>query len=88
MKKKFSGFPDPEIPSIDETGHMIPPWDKYPNLEKGSMGWRMGMGEAYIEEFQVWYLMQLRPTQIHMMKNYPEPEEWKGFYRGLKAFLK
>jgi len=37
-------FPDPEIPSIDAGGLMIPPWIKYPNLPKGSVGWRMGVG--------------------------------------------
>ena len=41
-------FPDPEVPDLDSAGRFVPPWVKYPNLRRGSMGWRMGAGEWYL----------------------------------------
>ncbi len=31
--------------------YMAPLWIKYPEISESSIGWRMGYGEAYAEEF-------------------------------------
>jgi hypothetical protein len=56
VERKIVGpWPDPEIPTFDNDGIMVPPWVKYPNIPKGSMGWRMGQGEIYKDNFLKWY---------------------------------
>ena len=79
--KRTDPWPDPEIPSFDESGVMVPPWLKYPNLPKESMGWRMGQGEAYLDNFRKWYFSNAREKRVEIMNKYPEPKEWKGFYK-------
>ena len=76
-------WPDPPIPDLDADGHMVPPWVKYPNLPRSSMGWRMGMGEEYCGKFKAWWWRQARETRLRARAKYPEPEEWSGFYHGL-----
>jgi hypothetical protein len=79
--RRVGPWPDPEIPTFDADGFMVPPWIKYPNLPKGSMGWRMGMGEWYIEDFRRWYSGLPRERRVAVMDAYEEPDDWKGFYR-------
>lgn len=35
--------------------YMAPLWIKYPEISESSIGWRMGYGEAYAEEFYDWF---------------------------------
>ncbi|MBN1663969.1 MAG: hypothetical protein JW943_10245 [Deltaproteobacteria bacterium] len=74
-------WPDPEIPTFDSEGIMVPPWIKYPNLLKDSMGWRMGQGESYIDDFYRWYYSRPRKVRVQIMNKYKEPEAWSGFYK-------
>jgi hypothetical protein len=83
MKTFAEPFPDPEIPSTNAHGQMIPPWIKYPNIPRQSVGWRMGLGEQYLAEFESWWNKQLRSTHLELRSAYPEPDEWTGFFRGL-----
>jgi hypothetical protein len=81
MNEKVVGpFPDPPIPDLDESGLMVPPWVKYPNLPRLSMGWRMGAGESYIMDFGVWWSRQAREVRVRFKQKYVEPEAWTGFY--------
>ena len=32
-----------------------PPWIAYPEIERYSIGWRMGYGESYIYKWSEWY---------------------------------
>lgn len=81
-KNTVGPWPDPEIPSMDEEGLMRPPWVKYPNLPRASSGWRMGIGEAYRDDFRSWWSRQLHATCLRVKAAYPEPKEWEGFYQG------
>lgn len=36
-------------------GTLVPPWLKYPELPRGSIGWRMGCGEWYLWMWQRWW---------------------------------
>ncbi|MCB0337393.1 MAG: hypothetical protein KDD62_13850, partial [Bdellovibrionales bacterium] len=57
-------WPDPPIPDFDEENFMVPPWIKYPNLLRGSMGWRMGIGEDYRERFDTWLIALPRNLEL------------------------
>ncbi len=83
MKSVVGPWPDPEVPTFDTMGYMVPPWVKYPNLPKASMGWRMGLGEEYWGQFQSWWWRQLRETRKKVRVTYPEPQEWADFYHNL-----
>lgn len=81
MANECGPFPDPEIPDYDADGRMIPPWLKYPNLPRRSMGWRMGIGEGYVHKFLTWWNRLPRKQRLSYRGMYVEPEEWKDFLR-------
>lgn len=58
----------------------LPPWLAHPHIARHSLGWRMGVGEAYIQQWGAWYrgLSERGRQRIH--ERYPEPEEWRGWY--------
>lgn len=76
-------WPDPPIPDLDASGLMHPPWLKYPNLLRTSAGWRMGQGEAYLNQFKVWWSRQARATRVGTKAKYPELAEWSGYWASL-----
>ena len=59
---------------------MISPWQKYPDIQRGSIGWRMGYGEEYLREFDNWFARKkLEHKRLYVEQN-PEPQGWEGFY--------
>ena len=74
-------WPNPENPTFDNDGIMLPPWIKYPNLPKESMGWRMGQGEDYMEQYLKWYYANPRSKRVEIMNKYKTPEDWSEFYK-------
>jgi len=53
------------------------PWKKYPELERGSIGWRMGYGETYMNEWVDWFYALSRKEQVaHFKEATPLPMEW------------
>jgi len=60
---------------------MLPPWKAFPEIQPSSIGWRMGSGEAYLLEFEAWFACQQDPFRKRFSEQYPEPAEWRGFYR-------
>ena len=34
---------------------LSPPWIAYPEIERYSIGWRMGSGEAYLDKWGAWF---------------------------------
>jgi hypothetical protein len=85
MNQLVGKFPDPPIPDIDPEGYMYPPWEKYPNIPHGSIGWRMGVGEVYLENFVVWWSRQPRPIRLKVREKYPEPSSWLGYWKSLSS---
>jgi hypothetical protein len=59
---------------------MIPPWQKYPEIPLGSIGWRMGQGEDYWFEFDDWFVRQTAQAKKRYADENPEPQGWEGFY--------
>jgi hypothetical protein len=72
-------FPDPPIPDLDDEGWLVPPWIKYPNIARRSMGWRMGMGEWYRDKFREWWSQQPNDLRLKYKTKYVEPDDWNGF---------
>jgi hypothetical protein len=57
-----------------------PPWLRYPEIPRYSIGWRMGDGENY---YNAAYrlLSALSPDERAAYAGlYPEPEDWAGWY--------
>jgi hypothetical protein len=66
---------------MNNAPEMKPPWLEFPMYPPGSMGWRMGHGEKYREEWDAWFA-KLWPMELReeYAAQYPEPEEWRGYY--------
>lgn len=61
---------------MGQTKIMAPPWIRYPAIPQGSIGWRMGEGEAYLLEYKTW-LDGLSPDrQREHALLFPEPKCW------------
>ena len=59
---------------------MPPPWMAFPEIERYSIGWRMGYGEDYIYRFGDW-LDTLSPEERTEYRTlFPEPVTWKGWW--------
>jgi hypothetical protein len=59
---------------------ILPPWLAYPEIDKYSIGWRMGYGETHIMELSK-YLDSLSESEKRIYElTYPETGEWKGWY--------
>ncbi len=64
---------------------MLTPWEKYPEIPNGSIGWRMGRGEDYALEFFKWFKKLDTQKQNEFTAHNPEPEDWEGYYDAIKA---
>ena len=59
---------------------MPPPWLAHREIERYSIGWRMGHGEDYIYRFGDW-LDTLSPEERTEYRTlFPEPVTWKGWW--------
>lgn len=61
-----------------------PPWVKFPDYHRISMGWRMGPGEDYMKDFCSWFNEQSPDKQSEYEQANPEPKGWLGFYESRK----
>jgi hypothetical protein len=59
---------------------LAPPWEKYPELGFGSMGWRMGYGEAYLDEWEAYFYGLSPAGRERYQQMFPAPDGWAGFY--------
>lgn len=59
---------------------MLPPWLKYPEIERLSIGWRMGFGEDYDIGFRCWFKGLTKDGQSQYKQMYTPPKEWADFY--------
>ena len=59
---------------------MVAPWVEYPELPHGSLGWRMGGGEGYLDSFLKWLYQQDQSVLDKFFEHYPVPEEWNSLF--------
>jgi len=64
---------------------MLPPWEKYPDLEYGDLGWRMGYGEEYLDAFREWWVPLPPPDKRDYAGRYPPPSHWEGFFSDIDS---
>src|SRR5258706_14468289 len=58
-------------------GDLLPPWRKFPQIQAGSIGWRMGYGEVYEAAWGKWTKEWNQEQLIAYFKNYlPIPLDW------------
>lgn len=65
--------------AIDAHGDVAPPWAKYPEIPAGSLGWRMGYGEDWLDVWGAW--LALQPTArawrlAYLRRHPPAPRTW------------
>jgi hypothetical protein len=64
---------------------MEPPWVTFPEIEHGSIGWRMGDGEEYHDRFYRWYSALPADAQAAYEQTRLPPDDWKDFYKTIRA---
>ena len=65
---------------LKEKQIMPPPWIAYPEIERYSIGWRMGYGEDYIVKWGEWYGKLNDREQKEYQELFPEPITWTGYW--------
>jgi hypothetical protein len=57
---------------------MEPPWVKHSDISAGSIGWRMGRGEDYLDQFSKWFGSLSHAEQEAYARANPLPRAWRG----------
>ncbi len=70
----------------DPDGLPLPPWRAFPWWPT-SMGWRMGGGEVYMEQFDSWFAQQSQASLRAYKKRYRPPLYWWHAYSSLGCVL-
>lgn len=61
---------------------MAPPWTKHPEIDRFSIGWRMGCGESYMIDWSCWYGGLSKGGQAAYRARYPAPRgDWSTFWQ-------
>ena len=64
--------------ALQEKKIMPPPWLAHREIERYSIGWRMGYGEDYIYRFGDWMDTLSPDERTEYRTLFPEPVTWKG----------
>lgn len=63
---------------------MLAPWIAFPDIARHSIGWRMGDGADYLDDFHR-MLDALSPQdRCRYETDHPEPGDWVGLYALLR----
>ena len=64
---------------LDENGDLTPPWERFPNYERYTIGWRMGEGEDWLSYWHV-FLEDLDAAfevrLAYLKRHPPAPVNW------------
>lgn len=63
--------------ALQEKKIMPPPWLAHREIERYSIGWRMGYGEDYIYRFGDWMDTLSPDERTEYRTLFPEPVTWK-----------
>jgi len=66
---------------LAEHGTLVPPWHKYPEIPRRSMGWRMGTGDWYMWMWHRWFGSLTDASRAEYVATWePQaPPDWKGW---------
>jgi hypothetical protein len=62
----------------------LPPWKAFPDLDRYSMGWRMGDGEDHLYLLYIFFKYSTPEMRAEYEALHPEPEEWNGWYAEIR----
>ena len=65
-----------------------PPYIRYPQIDRGSMEWRMGVGESYVNRFNAFRRSLSEEELREYYRLFPEPAVWCGAMTGEKGLGK
>lgn len=65
---------------LEDKRIMPPPWIAFPEIERYSIGWRMGYGEGYICEWGAWFSSLTEEDVKAYQELFPEPVTWRGYW--------
>ncbi|WP_422055387.1 hypothetical protein [Sphingomonas sp.] len=69
---------------MDETP--LPPWQMYPDIPFGSIGWRMGPGEDALCAFYQWFAELNDVDAAEFVASNPAPDDdWRDWCRRIRA---
>ena len=66
--------------ALEKKSLMPPPWLAHREIERYSIGWRMGYGEDYMYRFIKWLDTLSAEEQAEYHTLFPEPVTWKGWW--------
>jgi hypothetical protein len=73
---------------LDENGDLAPPWEKFPEYERYTLGWRMGTGEAWMCMWSV-FLDKLGTEPAvrlaYLQRHAPAPWTWANLVHSVLA---
>lgn len=72
----------PAMPTAIELDGALPrpPWLVFPEIEWGSIHWRMGEGEEYLWAFVQCYSQMDPSSRAEYRGKFPQPADWTDFY--------
>ena len=73
-------LPAPRKISYSTSLRLLPPWLEYPTFPRFSIGWRMGGGEDYWDEFWTAYQALTTEEKRWYRHDFPEPAAWSNVY--------
>jgi hypothetical protein len=81
MEEKYEKWAKERIAKeLTADGDLLPPWQKFPEYQSGSLAWRMGDGEAYMIAWDTWRGNLSQEQLVEYFKKYaPIPVEWLTF---------
>jgi hypothetical protein len=66
---------------------MEAPWTVFSEIPASSIGWRMGPGEDYYDQFYRWYSnLPAREQDDYALRN-PVPTDWVDLYQTIRIIL-
>lgn len=76
VRDRLRAHPSPRLPA----GFLPLPWMRFPELPPGSIGWRMGEGEAYLMQVSDWWETLTASERIEVELLHPATGAWAGWY--------
>jgi len=59
---------------------IIPPWEKYPDINPNDMFWKMGKGEDLLSAFARYYNVLGESEKVEFENKFKPNDEWSSFY--------
>ena len=71
-----------------ENGPLAPPWVQFSDYPRRTIGWRMGPGEQYLQDYVKWFASLDADSRLKYINFNPEPLDWMGFYESIPLILR